>query len=222
MALAFFYLLYSGIMIFLHFPELYWGKVGFRGYPAVFRLEDWGISWERAEGLGDRRWGRSYHYLFAWVFLINGAFYVGWNLWQRKFHRKMLPGRDDLKLDNVRNVVASKLSFRRRAVDESERYNVVQKISYLLVLFMLFPLMIITGVAQMPAFNAISPELIDLFGGRQTARTLHVVFSLALVVFVIVHLFEVFVTGPLNRVRSMITGKYELPRQPPDEGENPA
>ena len=71
MALSFFYLLYSGVMIFLHFPELYWGKVGFQGYPAIFKLEDWGISWEQAERLGDRRWGRNYHYLFAWVFLIN-------------------------------------------------------------------------------------------------------------------------------------------------------
>ena len=66
-------------MIFLHFPELYWGKVGFQGYPAIFKLEDWGVSWELAERLGDRRWGRNYHYLFAWVFVINGLVYLLWN-----------------------------------------------------------------------------------------------------------------------------------------------
>ena len=98
MALSFFYLLYSGVMIFLHFPELYWGKVGFQGYPAIFKLEDWGISWEQAERLGDRRWGRNYHYLFAWVFLINGMVYLLWNGWRKSFYQKMLP-----KLSNNTN-----------------------------------------------------------------------------------------------------------------------
>ena len=93
---------------------------------------------------------------------------------------------------------------------KAEHYNVLQKLSYLIVLFLLFPFMIISGFAQMPAFTAISPELIDLFGGRQTARTLHVVCTVLLTLFVIVHLVEVMVAGAVNQVRSMIIGKYEV------------
>ena len=66
------YLLVSGVHILLDFPELYWGHTGYRGFPATFKLSDWGLSWEEAGRLGDRRWGRNYHFTFAWVFLING------------------------------------------------------------------------------------------------------------------------------------------------------
>ena len=78
---------WSGVHILLDFPELYWGNTGYRGYPAAFRLEDWGLSWDEAGALGDRRWGRNYHFTFAWVFLINGLVYVGWNLYTATFSR---------------------------------------------------------------------------------------------------------------------------------------
>ena len=80
-------------------------------------------------------------------------------------------------------------------------------------MFVLFPFMIISGFAQMPAFTAISPELIDLFGGRQTARTLHVVCSLLLVLFVVVHLVQMVVAGALNQLRGMIIGKYKITQE---------
>jgi thiosulfate reductase cytochrome b subunit len=80
----------------------------------------------------------------------------------------------------------------------------------LIVIFVVSPFMILSGLAQMPAFTAISPELIDLFGGRQSARTLHVVGMLWMILFVFVHVFEVFVAGAVNEVRSMITGKYAV------------
>ncbi len=208
--LCFFYLLYSGIMIFLHFPELYWGKVGFQGYPAIFKLSDWGISWELAEELGDRRWGRNYHYMFAWIFVINGIVYLTWNLWQRQFYRKMLPSRTEMSGENFKAELYNHLRFRPAQGDAARRYNVLQKLSYLFVLFILFPFMFLSGIAQMPAFTAIWPELIDLFGGRQTARTLHVVATVLLVLFLIVHVAEVFVAGVRNQMRAMITGKYQI------------
>ena len=71
------YLLLSGIHIFLDFPELYWGHTGYQGHPAIFRLADWGLSWDEAGELGNRMWGRNYHFTFAWVFLINGLVYAG-------------------------------------------------------------------------------------------------------------------------------------------------
>ena len=217
MVISFFYLLYSGIMIFLHFPELYWGKVGFQGYPAIFRLEDWGISWELAEELGDRRWGRNYHYMFAWIFVINGLIYLLWNGWQKKFHRKMLPNKNQLSAANLKAEFLRHIKFKTAKGEAAKNYNVLQKISYLIVLFLLFPFMIISGFAQMPAFTAISPELIDLFGGRQTARTLHVICSLLLVVFVVVHLVEMIIAGALNQLRAMIIGKYEIHSEKTEE-----
>ena len=89
-------------MIFLHFPELYWGKVGFQGHPAIFKLEDWGISWELAERLGDRRWGRNYHYLFAWVFVINGLVYLLWNGVRKDFYLKIFPRFSELSFKNIK------------------------------------------------------------------------------------------------------------------------
>jgi len=216
---SFVYLLLSGIMIFLQFPELYWGKVGFQGYPAFFRLSDWGLSWEEADALGNRRWGRNYHYLFAWVFIFNGIIYLAWNLWQKKFYRKMLPTREELTGRNLKQDLINHLRFRSEKGQATRHYNVLQKISYLIVLFVLFPFMFVSGLAQMPAFTAISPELIDLFGGRQTARTLHVLCTVLLVLFVVVHVIEVFIAGIVNQMRSMITGKY-LSKTEAGEGEN--
>ena len=209
MTLSFFYLLYSGVMIFLHFPELYWGKVGFQGYPAIFKLEDWGISWELAERLGDRRWGRNYHYLFAWIFVINGFVYLLWNGVRKDFYLKIFPKLSELSLKNIKRVFFHQIKFSLKNDEVILGYNVVQKLSYIFVLFALFPFMIISGLAQMPAFTAISPELIDLFGGRQTARTLHVVCSLLLVVFFVVHLIQVFASGAVRQIRAMITGSHD-------------
>ena len=90
------YLLLSGIHVFLDFPELYWGHTGYQGYPAIFRLADWGLSWDEAGALGNRMWGRNYHFTFAWVFVINGLVYVAWNIARGHFRSALLPRRRDL------------------------------------------------------------------------------------------------------------------------------
>src|SRR5688500_13300757 len=175
------YLLWSGVHILLDFPELYWGNTGYRGYPAAFRLEDWGLSWGEAGALGGRRWGRNYHFTFAWVFLINGFVYVVWNLYSKHFRNRML------------------------AADSS--YGKLQRTTYLILIFVFVPFMILTGIAQSPGFTAAMPALLDMFGGRQTARTLHTIGTVALVLFVLVHVVEVARAGFFVQVRSMITGK---------------
>ena len=175
------YLLWSGVHVFLDFPELYWGHTGYRGYPAAFRLADWGLSWEQAGALGDRRWGRNYHFTFAWVFLINGLVYVLWNLYSTHFRTRMLASHSS--------------------------YGTLQRASYLVLIFVFVPLMILTGIAQSPGFTAAMPALLDLFGGRQTARTLHTIGTVVLVLFVLVHVVEVARAGFFVKVRSMITGK---------------
>ena len=108
------YLLVSGVHILLDFPELYWGHTGYRGYPAMFKLSDWGLSWEAAGALGDRRWGRNYHVTFAWVFLLNGLVYVGWNLYTTHFRKRMLPARDELTVAHVRTELRDHLRWRSR------------------------------------------------------------------------------------------------------------
>jgi thiosulfate reductase cytochrome b subunit len=201
------YLLWSGVHILLDFPELYWGNTGYRGYPAAFRLEDWGLSWDEAGALGDRRWGRNYHFTFAWVFLINGLVYVGWNLYSRHFRDRMLPVREELSMVKVRAELRDQFRWRARRHTSSGSYGTLQKAAYLMLIFVFVPFMILSGVAQSPGFTAAMPWLLDLFGGRQTARTLHTIGTVLLVLFVVVHVLEVAAAGLVSRVRSMVTGK---------------
>ncbi len=205
------YLLLSGIHIFLDFPELYWGHTGYQGHPAIFKLSDWGLSWDEAGALGNRMWGRNYHFTFAWVFLINGLVYAGWNLARGHFGRNLLPGREELTLGHLRAEIREHLRWPRRAPASTVHYGTLQKLSYLLLIFVYVPLMVLTGVAQSPGITAGAPWLLDLFGGRQTARSLHTFGTVLLVLFVVVHLLEVAAAGVVNRVRSMITGNLRVP-----------
>ena len=200
------YLLVSGVHILLDFPELYWGHTGYRGFPATFKLADWGLSWDAAGRLGDRRWGRNYHFTFAWVFLVNGLVYVGWNLYTTHFRDRMLPSRDELTVAHVGTEVRDHLRWRSRRHASNGGYGTLQKASYLLLIFVFVPFMILSGIAQSPGFTAAMPVLLDLFGGRQSARTLHTLGTVVLVLFVIVHVLEVAAAGFVNRVRSMVTG----------------
>lgn len=215
--LCFVYLFLSGLMMFLQFPELYWGDVGFRGYEAIFKLSNWGLTWEEADALGNRQWGRNYHFLFAWIFLFNNIIYTAWNLKNRHFSKRMWPRRNELSKDNLKSELDQHLHLRATKGEAATQYNVFQKLSYLIILFLLFPFMVISGLAQMPAFTAISPELIDLFGGRQSARTLHAISTVLISLFVVIHVFEVFVAGPINHIRAMITGKYFLSAENEEE-----
>jgi thiosulfate reductase cytochrome b subunit len=200
------YLLWSGIHILLDFPELYWGHTGYRGYPAAFRLADWGLSWDEAGKLGDRRWGRNYHFTFAWVFLINGIVYVGWNLYTKHFRKQMWVSRTELTAAHVRTELRDHLRWRSRTHASDAGYGSLQKISYLILIFVYVPFMILSGIAQSPGFTAAMPWLLDLFGGRQSARTLHTIGTVALVLFVVVHVLEIALAGFFSKVRSMIIG----------------
>lgn len=206
------YLLVSGVHIFLDFPELYWGKTGFRGHPAAFRLADWGISWEQAGAWGDRRWGRNYHFTFAWVFLINGAIYLGWSLYRRHFRRSMVPGGKSGggAVDSGTQDATDSSSSARSTRGPSPRYGTLQGMAYLGIIFVVTPLLLITGLAQMPAFTAIAPWMIDMFGGRQTARTIHTLATVVVVLFAVIHVGQVIAGGFFRKVRSMITGRAPL------------
>ena len=210
------YLLVSGVHIFLDFPELYWGHTGYQGYPAIFKLEDWGISWDEAGEMGNRMWGRNYHFTFAWVFVINGLVYIGWNLSRRQLWPRMMPRRDELTLSHLRTELRDHLRWPRSHASDGS-YGTLQQISYLLLIFVFMPIMILSGLAQSPGLTAAMPWLLDLFGGRQTARTLHTIGTVLFVAFVLVHVGEVVAAGGLNRLRSMVTGRLRVSSQKGEE-----
>ncbi len=207
------YLVLSGIHIFLDFPELYWGNTGYQGYPALFRLADWGISWDEAAALGDRMWGRNYHFTFAWVFLLNGVVYVGWSLATGHLRDRLWPRRAELTRARLGAELREHLRWRSPARLAATSYGALQKSSYLLLVFLFVPLMTLTGLAQSPGFTAAMPWLLDMFGGRQTARTLHTFGTVVFVLFVVVHVVEVAAAGAANRIRAMITGTFRSPEE---------
>jgi thiosulfate reductase cytochrome b subunit len=161
--------------------------------------------------LPDYRWlalARSWHFFFAWVLVINGLAYVLWSMWSRHLARDLAPDRRDWR--GIGQSVLDHLRFRHPAGETAKRYNVLQKLAYLTVIFVLVPLMIAMGLAMSPTANAWWPGWVDLVGGRQSARTIHFVVAWLLVGFVLIHVFEVIVSGLWNHLRSMITGRYRI------------
>jgi thiosulfate reductase cytochrome b subunit len=157
------------------------------------------------------RWlamGRRWHFFFAWLFVINGLAYVTWSLYTRHATRNLLPTRRDWR-STGKSIVDHAL-LRRPKGEDAERYNVLQKLAYLGVVFVLGPLAILMGLAMSPHMNTVLGWLLDLVGGRQSARTLHFLVALAFVLFFLIHVFEVLVTGAVNNLRSMITGRYRV------------
>jgi thiosulfate reductase cytochrome b subunit len=154
---------------------------------------------------------RSWHFFFAWVFLLNGLAYVLYGLASRHLARDLQPTGEDLR--GIGASMRDHLRFRHAAGEAAKRYNVLQRLAYLLVVFVLLPFIVVMGLAMSPWANAVAPGWVDIVGGRQSARTLHFVAAWTLVGFVLIHVFEVVVTGLWNNLRSMITGRYRVPAE---------
>lgn len=152
--------------------------------------------------------GRRWHLAFAWVLVINGLCYLCYAFGSWHVVRDLLPTRRDWR--SIRQSFIDHLHFRHPKGEEARRYNILQKLSYLLVIFILLPLIVFTGWAMSPRLNAIDPGWVDFFGGRQSARTVHFFAAWTLVLFVLIHVFEVIVSGFWNNMRSMISGRYEV------------
>ena len=151
---------------------------------------------------------RHWHFFFAWVLVINGLCYVLYTLASRHFVRDLWPCRADWR--GIGQSILDHLRLRHPQGADALRYNILQKLAYLVVIFVLFPLVILMGLAMSPGLNALFTGWIDVFGGRQSARTLHFVAAWLLVAFVFIHVFEVFISGVWNNLRSMITGRYRI------------
>ncbi|HEY2012506.1 MAG TPA: cytochrome b/b6 domain-containing protein, partial [Bryobacteraceae bacterium] len=152
-------------------------------------------------------WSRYLHFQSAWVAVLTGLLYVVYAGFQGHFRRNLLPARADLSWRALSTVFARHLRLRPSSGEDAWSYNVLQRLTYLMVIFLLFPLVIWTGLAMSPAIASASPSVVSVLGGQQSARTLHFFVSVLLVLFLLVHVIMVFLTGFRNRMRAMITGR---------------
>jgi len=239
-ALAVFTLLMSGLMIFNAHPRLYWGQYGAnrdrawlqigsdetRGYLQIGNRR-WDTSgvlgrWEDPQGRVQRRafphWAtipstynlalaRRWHLSFAWLFAFGLLAFMIRAFWNGHVRRDLSFTRAEIAPSAVWRDVKDHLKLR---FDHGGGYNVLQKASYIGVIFMLLPLLILTGLTMSPGMDAAWPWLLDLFGGRQSARSIHFIAAVAIVVFVIVHLLLVLLAGPVRGIGGMITGRMKV------------
>ncbi len=166
-------------------------------------------SWATIPGSQWLAMGRLWHFFFAWIFFINGLAYIAWSMWSGHLRRDLVPTAKEVR--GIPGSIREHLLLRHPHGEAARRYNVLQNIAYLSIVFVVLPLLVIGGWAMSPMMDSFSPGWVDWLGGRQAARTLHFICATLLVAFVAVHLFEVVVTGLANNLRSMITGYWRLP-----------
>jgi thiosulfate reductase cytochrome b subunit len=197
--LSFLWLLLSGFAIILAHPHFYWGEDGGPGTPPLFNLP---LPTKLA---GPSGWGRSLHFQSAWLALATGLIYVVSGLLSGHFRNDLAPSERDLSWRSLRANVFDHLRFRHRGPDEP--YNVIQRLSYLAVVFVIFPLAVLSGFAMSPAITSVFPWTVEVFGGHQTARTVHFFLANLLLLFLVVHVGMVMLSGFYARMRAMIFGQ---------------
>lgn len=238
-----FVLIGSGLQIFNAHPALYWGDRSDRDEPFLamraVRSDSGeprgittilghefdttgllGYSGGRARGfpawatIPGPQWlamGRQWHLFFAWLFVVNGLIFWAYGWLSRHFTRDVIPQGRDLRM--IGRAVRDHLRLKHPTSEDAKHYNVLQKLAYAAVILGLGPLIVLTGLTMSPTIDAAAPWLLDLFGGRQSARTLHFLACFAFVGFIVIHVSQVILTGLVNNLRSMITGWYRLPEE---------
>jgi thiosulfate reductase cytochrome b subunit len=199
-------------------PRFYWGEDGNALMPALFQIPipasrshvNTGYNFVLPDQNG---WSRSLHFQAAWLVVFTGLLYAVSGLRSGHFRKDLAPAAKDLSSAKLSGVIARQLRFKRPGEEEADSYNVLQRVSYLLVIFGLLPVMIWTGLAMSPAITAAFPFLVELAGGQQSARTIHFFASMGLVLFFLIHLLMVWMAGFRSRVGSMITGRAEAPQE---------
>lgn len=181
-----------------------WAFPGWATIPSTYSLAD----------------GRRWHLFFAWVLALSMTAYMIWALLGGHIARALHIRRAEWSPRHIWQDVKDHARLRFPTGAAAARYNILQKLAYIGVIFILLPLMVATGLAMSPGINAGAPWLVELFGGRQSARSLHFIAAFALIAFFIVHMAMVVLAGPVNEVRSMLTGWFTLPRDRNAEGTN--
>jgi thiosulfate reductase cytochrome b subunit len=177
-------LLVTGMEIVVSHPRFYWGETGNVTTSPLFKIPipasrgtvPTGYSYTLPDQNG---WSRYLHFEAAWGLVLTGLAYVAAGLVTRHFRTDLVDGRI---------------------------YNPIQRLTYLIVIFMLFPLVVWTGLAMSPAVVSAVPGIVTVLGGQQSARTIHFFVSLALLLFLFVHVVMVWRAGFWELVRAMITG----------------
>ena len=198
----------SGVAILLAHPRLYWGETGARVGPSLIDL-----PLPFVLDVPIRGPGRYLHFLSAWISLFTGLIYVVSGLFTSHFRRHLLPARSDLSWKQIRHVILNHLRFKRPSKEEARSYNVLQRLTYLAVVFLLSPLIIITGLAMSPAVTSVFPVIVTVFGGQQSARTIHFFAACFLILFLVIHIVMVCLAGFTARVRAMITGRIAATKE---------
>ena len=216
--LCFFALLVSGLEIVVSHPRFYWGETGNINTTPLFKIPIPSSRNLVPTGYGyvlpdQNGWSRALHFQAAWLVVIVGLLYALHGLFAGHFRRHLFPAAADLTWRNISSAVASHLRFERPTAAEAHSYNVLQRLAYAFVVFVMFPLMIWTGLALSPAFDSAFPAAVNLLGGRQSARTLHFFLTIAFVLFLIVHLLMIFLAGFLHRTRAMVTGHVDATKE---------
>jgi thiosulfate reductase cytochrome b subunit len=165
-------------------------------------------SWLTLPSYRDLATGRRWHFFFAWLFVLNGFVYLGYSLASGHTWRDLVPSGGQLR--RIGKSILEHARFRFPKGEEARHYNVLQKLAYLGIIFVVLPVTILAGLAMSPGLNAAFPVTLDMFGGRQSARTIHFIGAWTIVLFVMVHVFMVLVSGVWNNLRSMITGQYAI------------
>lgn len=173
------------------------GELTARGFP----------SWTTVPSYHDLATGRRWHFFFAWIFVINGLVYIAYSVASGHW-RQLVPTGGQLR--HIGASIREHLLLRFPKGEEAKSYNVLQKLAYFGVVVVLIPILILAGLTMSPGLNSAFHWPLDLFGGRQTARTIHFIVAALILLFVLVHLVMVLISGVWNNLRSMITGNYEI------------
>jgi Ni/Fe-hydrogenase b-type cytochrome subunit len=206
-AVAIFVMLMSGLMISNAHPRLYWGQFGANMDKAWLELPRF-PGWATIPSTYNLALARHWHLAFAWVLAFGLLGYLLWSLVNGHLQKDVALSRAEVAPKHLWEDIKKHARFDFH--EEEARYNPLQKITYSLVLFGIIPLAIMTGLTLSPGMNAAWPWLLDLFGGRSTARSLHFIAASGIAVFIVVHLLLVILAGPINEIRSMITGRFTL------------
>jgi thiosulfate reductase cytochrome b subunit len=171
--------------------------------------------WATIPSSYDLQAARRWHLTFAWVLSFALLFYMIRSLWNGHVRRDLHIRKWEWSPRHIWHDIKEHARLRFPTGEAAKNYNILQKISYIGVIFVLLPLIILTGLTMSPAMNAAWPWLLDIFGGRQSARSIHFICAFGLVAFFFVHIAMVLLAGPVNEVRSIITGRYRLPGKAP-------
>jgi len=217
-ALACLALFVSGTEIVLSHPRFYWGENGTVNTPVLFSFPIPSSRRTVPTGYGyvlpdQNGWSRYLHFEAAWVLVLIGALYLVFGFVSGHFRSALWPRAADLSWMSLSRSLRDHLRFTRPKEEDTWSYNVLQRITYLGVVFVMFPLFIWTGLAMSPAVTAAFPFAATAFGGRQTARTLHFFLTVLFVLFVAIHVGMVWLAGFRRRMTAMITGEASGQRE---------